>query len=112
MIYISFVGEQLLKARLGQGPAQDGRHVVAAGVVVVVADAVRVGKVGVLQPQLGGLGVHGGHPVRDGPAPKYSARALAPSLALAIMVAYSSASRGTCSPSSRAMWLESVPTRE
>ena len=46
------------------------------------------------------------------PPPKYSASRLAPSLALAIWVAYSASTKGTSSPSRRAMWLESVPASE
>ena len=61
-------GEKGLKARLGQRPAQDLRHIVAAGVVVLVADAMGVREVGVLQAQLRYLCVHRGHTVGDGAA--------------------------------------------
>ena len=44
-------GENGLKARLGQRPSQNLSHVVAAGVVVIAADAVGVGEVGVFKAQ-------------------------------------------------------------
>ena len=61
-------GKQGLEPGLGQRPAQDLRHVIAAGVVVLIADAVGVGKVGVFQPQLLCLRVHGGHTALNGAA--------------------------------------------
>ena len=63
-------GKQRLKPRLGQGPAQDLRHIIAAGIVVGIADAVGVGKVGVLEAQFRHLGVHGRHAARNGAIPE------------------------------------------
>ena len=60
--------EHRFKPRLLQCPAQDLRHVVAAGIVVVAADAVRVCKVGVGKAQLPDLCIHLCHAVGDGPA--------------------------------------------
>ena len=63
-------GEHILKPRLLQRPAQNLRHIVAAGVVILIADAVGVGKVGVGKTKLLHLCIHGRHAVRDGAAAK------------------------------------------
>ena len=67
MVYIE-PGENGLKARLGQRPSQNLSHVVAAGVVVIAADAVGVGEVGVLEAQRLHLGIHRGHAALNGAA--------------------------------------------
>ena len=61
-------GKDRLESRLLQRPSQDLGHVVTAGVVVVVADAVRVGEVGVFKAQCLHLRVHRRHAALDGAA--------------------------------------------
>ena len=96
-------GEHLLKARLLQCPAQDLRHIVAAGVVVLVADAVGVAKWVCARPSSFYPRIHLCHAVRDGAAAEIFGQQVGTVVGAGHHGGVQRIRQGTSSPSRRAM---------